>query len=252
MIDMSETLSGTSQTQRAPIKGTPRNRDLDELAVTLDRLAAAFGTLSAFLLKPPTAQVLDQVRQPELLEQWPCHPCTDREAGINLMLASRTEDELAIRDDFNRLFVGPERMLAAPYESVHLSADKLIFEQQTFVVRAAYAQFDLAAPRLNQDPDDHIGLELEFLAALANRALDILDSYEETDSEDTNKGTREAQVADLNRHLSAMHSFLSTHLLAWGDTFFSLVQEHAQTEFFRGVGTLGHGVLDDAANAFSL
>ena len=236
--------------QRTIVPNTRSTPDLDELAVTLDRLAAGFSTLSVFLLKPPTAQVLDQVREPELLSQWPCHPCLDREAGIKLVAGSTGEDELAVRDDFNRLFVGPERMLAAPYESVHLSADKLIFEQQTFVVRAAYAQFDLAAPRLNQDPDDHIGLELEFLAALANRALDILDPSANLDP--SAQVEQAKQVAELNRHLSAMHSFLGTHLLAWGDTFFGLVQEHAKTDFFRGVGALGAGVLDDAATAFSL
>ena len=77
--------------QRTIVPNTRSTPDVDELAVTLDRLAAGFSTLSVFLLKPPTAQVLDQVREPELLSQWPCHPCLDREAGIKLVAGSTGE-----------------------------------------------------------------------------------------------------------------------------------------------------------------
>lgn len=237
---------------------TESNADVPALGTMLDRLGASFHTLSTFLLAPPSQELLDQVRTAEMLQDWPSKECQDRTEGIAQLLASKEkqEDETTIRHDFNALFVGPERMKAAPYESVHLSQENLVFEQQTFVVRAAYAEFDLAAPKLNQEPDDHIGLELAFLSALAQKALDSLDSIAALSDKglSTEESNPEAttEVANLNKILSAMHSFLEQHLLLWGSTFFNLLQEHSTTEFYRGVGSLGLGVLEDAGASFSL
>lgn len=234
------------------------NTDIPELGAMLDRLSASFHTLSTFLLAPPSQALLDQVRTPEMLQDWPSKDCSSRTEGIGQLLASKEkqEDETTIRHDFNALFVGPERMKAAPYESVHLSQENLVFEQQTFVVRAAYAEFDLAAPKLNQEPDDHIGLELAFLSTLGQKALDSLDVIATLSdkglSSDQTTPEVQAEVANLNKVLSAMHSFLEQHLLQFGPTFFTLLQDHGATEFYRGVGSLGLGVLEDAGASFSL
>lgn len=213
--------------------------DYSKAVQTLDRLGAAFQTLSVFLLSAPSQDLLDQVCQPELLDQWPGTPSPYRAQGTAHLVASNAwqETQAQVKQDYNSLFVGPEAMLAPPYESVHRSQERLIFEQETFVVRAAYAEFDLAAPHLNQEPDDHIGLELAFLGTLAERALDAIE---------------ENNLTALDTILAATSSFLHQHLLRWGPDFFTLVQEHATTEFYRGVSALGLGVLEDAARSFDL
>lgn len=211
--------------------------DRSELARHLDRMAAAFTTLSRVLLAPPAPEVLNQLRDEELLSQWPGRPSPESRDGINQLLESGRsgEDARAVHRDFNQLFVGPERMTAPPYESVHRSQDRLVFEQETFLVRAAYAAFDLAAPRLNQEPDDHIGLEMGFVAELCVRGLDALDSGDEP---------------QLLRVLGGVASFLDEHLLVWGPQCLTLVTGEAATCFYRGVGSLGLGILDDAGRTF--
>ena len=208
-----------------------------DLARDLDRMAAAFTTLSRLLLAPPAQDVLDQLRDAELLSQWPGRPSAESRDGIAALLESGRLDEDArdVRRDFAQLFVGPERMTAPPYESVHRSEDRLIFEQDTFVVRAAYAEFGLAAPRLNQEPDDHIGLEMAFIGELCVRGLDALDS---------------ADDAELARVVAAIARFLDEHLLAWGPQCLTLISTEATTSFYRGVAALGLGVLSDAGRTF--
>lgn len=219
-------------TTSAPVTGVD-----DALAEDLDRMAAAFATLSQLLLSPPDQDVLDQLRDAELLAQWPGRPSAESRDGVAALLESvrHGEDALAVRRDFTQLFVGPERMTAPPYESVHRSEDRLIFEQETFVVRAAYAEFGLAAPRLNQEPDDHIGLEMAFISELCVRGLDALDS---------------ADTAALTLVLAAIARFLDEHLLAWGPQCLTLIATEATTSFYRGVGALGLGLLSDAGRTF--
>lgn len=215
-------------------QGLDPSPDFSGLAQTLDRLGAAFHTLSVLLLAAPSQDLLNQVCQPELLEQWPGAPSPYRAQGIAHLVASNAwhETHALVKADYNALFVGPESMLAPPYESVHRSQEQLVFEQETFVVRAAYAEFDLAAPKLNQEPDDHIGLEFSFLAALAERALNAIDA---------------ADLPRVTTILAALSGFFTHHVLQWGPDFFAMVQEHAETEFYRGVSALSLGILEDAA-----
>ena len=221
----------TSPTPSAP------SATATSVAEDLDRMAAAFTALSRVLLAPPEQDVLDQLRDAELLAQWPGRPSAETRDGVAALVDSARcgEDALAVRRDFAQLFVGPERMTAPPYESVHRSQDKLIFEQDTFVVRAAYAEFGLAAPRLNQEPDDHIGLEMAFVGELCVRGLDALDS---------------ADTVELARIQAAITRFLDEHLLVWGPQCLTLVATEATTSFYRGVAALSLGLLPDAGRTF--
>ena len=122
------------------------------LAGDLDRLGAGLTALAGLLLKPVAGEVLDHIRDAGMLADWPSQSEPASAEGLALLAESLAagEAEVDIRQDYNQLFVGPERMTAPPYESVHRSQERLIFEQETFLVRAAYAEFGLAAPRLNR------------------------------------------------------------------------------------------------------
>ncbi|GEM_PF-115187 len=207
----------------------------DLSAEELDGLAAAATVLSRLLLAAPDAEVLAATRDPEMLADWPLPPGEVTSRGLALLEASaeRGEDARVVRRDHARLFVGPDTLRAPPYESVHRSADGLVFEDQTLQVRAFYARFDLSAPRVGRDPDDHIGLELSFVAALATRALDAM----EAGDEDARRQT-----------VAALREFLDRHLLAWGPDLMILIGERAETAFYRGVSALGFAALEHTAD----
>ncbi|MGV8965853.1 MAG: TorD/DmsD family molecular chaperone [Cellulomonas sp.] len=207
------------------------------LNVTLDRFAAAFTALSGLLVTSSGEAVLDRVRAPELLADWPLPEDPDCARGVELLRESGAagEDEVLVRRDYNRLFYGPGPMLAPPYESVHRSDEGLVFEQETMQVRAAYAQFQLAAPRLNKEPDDHLGLELGFLGELCVRAMDAVDANDDH---------------ELTRLLVGVQDFLDAHLLIWGPQCLTQAADGAQTLFYRGVAALGIGTLRQAQITF--
>ena len=200
----------------------------------LDAMAAGYTVLSRLLLGSPSQETLEQTRRPDMLADWPVALSDNTARGIVHLARSReaNEDATAVKRDYNRLFVGPDKLLAPPYESVHRSREGLVFEAETMQVRAFYARFGLAAPRLDREPDDHIGLEFELMATLCLRALDAL----EDDDDD-----RAAQLT------AAQAEFLREHLLAWAPDLMQMIQDHADTEFYRGVGALGAGLLEFSA-----
>lgn len=197
----------------------------------LDDLAGCCVLLSRLLLEPPDADLVGRLRAPGLMDGWPLTDPGSRE-GAALLSSGACHDLAALRRDHQTLFTGPGPLLAPPYESVHRSRDRLLFEAPTFAVRAAYRAFDRVAPALNREPDDHLGLELDFVAHLSLRVLDALDAGEEARAIATAVALRE---------------FLADHPLAWGRDCLALVQRHARTDFFRGVALLGTGVLAHAA-----
>ncbi len=205
-----------------------------EIGRRLDEFAAGYTFTSRLLLEPPDLALLDRIGHPGLLDEWPMTDEKSRQ-GVRLLLAGATEGAVPLARDHQRLFVGPGRLLAAPYESVYLSRDHLLFEEQTLQVREAYRAFGLVAPALNREPDDHLGLELHFLAEVCLRSLDALDTGDDDRFDAT---------------LAAHQSFLTDHVLRWAPAFLDLVTEHARTDFFRGAALLTAGLLDEARTTF--
>lgn len=140
--------------------------------------------------------------------------------------SSASFDEL--RADYARLFMGPGRMLASPWESTYFNDERLVFQQQTLQVRAWYRRYGLEAAHLNQEPDDHIGLELLFLAHLAQRGLQALAQQDGIVFDDA---------------LEAQRAFLTEHLLRWAPQWCELVLTHTRTDFSKGIALLTRGAL---------
>lgn len=64
------------------------------------------------------------------------------------------------------------RRPAFPYESVQRGEDGLVFDQETIEVRRYYGAMGFEAPHLGSEPDDHIGLEMDFLSKCLLKAAD--------------------------------------------------------------------------------
>ncbi|WP_175559123.1 TorD/DmsD family molecular chaperone [Sanguibacter gelidistatuariae] len=202
--------------------------DTGALAQTLDAFAASFGALAGLLLAAPVPDVQNRVREPELLAQWPLKEQPDCQRGISLLLESgaNAESVEVIHRDYNELYVGPHRVKVSPYESVHRSAEGLLFDEETLQVRDAYAGFGLVAPKLNKEPDDHLGLELGFVSTLCVRGLEAIEAKDQSVLVGTLRG---------------LLAFLDEHLLVWAPDCFARTEKVATTSFYQGVGALGSG-----------
>jgi putative dimethyl sulfoxide reductase chaperone len=202
----------------------------DVLLERLDAYAAATAFVSRLLLDSPDGPLLAQLAAPDVLQEWPLH-ADQNPAGLAALAASLAEGGESMQemhDDHRRLFLGPERVLACPYESVYLNEEHLTFGSQTLAVRQWYRLYGLRAPAQGREPDDHIGLELVFVSHLCLRALDAVE-----------RGDDES-LADSCR---ALREFPREHLLLWADECLDHVLAHAQTNFYQGIGHLTRAIL---------
>ena len=79
-----------------------------------------------------------------------------------------------LQGDHCQLFIGSGMPAAPPWESFYRTEERLMFSNHTLEVRAFYERFGLVSERKEQEPEDHIGLELEFMACLCDRQGECL------------------------------------------------------------------------------
>jgi TorA maturation chaperone TorD len=163
----------------------------------------------------------------EVLQKW----SEEQAGGIS------DQSFLDLKLDYTRLFIGLDFLPTAPWESVYFNRERLVFQEQTIQVREWYSQFGLQAEKLNKEPDDHIGLEMLFIAHLASLALQAIEK---------------ANQESLTGILQAQHDFLAEHPLRWIPGWAKLVEQHAETDFYRGLAHLTHGALLAAAEMLQM
>lgn len=104
-----------------------------------------------------------------------------------------------IEYDFNRLFVGPDKVVAPLFSSVYLEPNALLMGEYTVRMRKLMEELDLAVPTLingGSIPEDFLSYELEILIILNNlmaqsqKNLELFHALEE-------------ERAWLERHLKA-------------------------------------------------
>ncbi len=195
----------------------------------LEAFAAAFTALGALHRQPADEETLDAVRS--MVREWPLAPVGPTAAGITDLRASAASGETArdVRRDHDRLYGDSAAAIVAPYESVHRGVEGLVFDEQTLEVRAAYRELGLRAPKLNREPDDHVGLEFEFLSRTCLEVLDARDAGEDERAE---------RAEDLGRR------FFVEHIATWVPDLLERVAAEARTAFMRGVAELSRGAVE--------
>lgn len=115
-----------------------------------------------------------------------------------------------LRDEYTRLFVGPDKLVAPPWESVYRGEDAMLFQEVTLEVRETYRGFGLLPEGYPHVADDSLALELAFMSKLAERAMEDLQSGDEE---------------GLDRLLESSGDFLKRHLLLWVPKFLERMQK---------------------------
>ncbi|MCR5756700.1 MAG: molecular chaperone TorD family protein [Selenomonas sp.] len=133
---------------------------------------------------------------------------------ISLLVPSLDDEG---RYDFNRLFVGPQKLLAPPLESYYRNADHLPMQAETMAVRGAYEEAGLTLAARNRIPDDHAQFEFYFLSCL----LEAISRYQGE--------ALAGQAAEQYR------CFLQEHLLLWVFMHLRAVEKGSASEYCRAV-----------------
>ncbi|MGK2911808.1 MAG: TorD/DmsD family molecular chaperone [Sphingobium sp.] len=140
-------------------------------------------------------------------------------------------------DDYTRLFIGPGRLPAAPWESVYASKERAVFQLGTVGVKNWYQRFDLALASEYNEPADHVGLEFGFLAELSQRTIDASEIRD---------------GAEVKRLIDAQRGFLNQHVLRWVPRWADDVVEHARTDLYQGLAWLARGTVLEAGSFFAI
>ncbi len=127
-----------------------------------------------------------------------------------------------IKGDYARLFAGIKRLPAPPWESCYLSGKRQVCTVITEQVRAAYLQACLCQDSAEAEPDDHIGLELQFLGSLSERFAAAVTA-------DPNLAQ---QITEHRRR------FVGEHIGRWASDFCQDLEGAAETEFYRVLARL--------------
>ena len=203
----------------------------EELPVLMEARAFAYRLLAnAFLAEPVREQVqalaaTSAVRsfpfadESELIQQG----MTEVEAYLADPANGTAEAFEALLWDYTRMFIGPGRLAAPPWESAYSNEERLLFQEQTLQVRQVFRSYGLVLASAPSNPEDHIGLELDFMYHTCRLAAE--------------------QPARIVQILSDQQDFLNEHLLTWAPDFAADVVKSANTGFYRGMARMLNGFL---------
>jgi TorA maturation chaperone TorD len=125
--------------------------------------------------------------------------------------------------EYASLFLNMGHRPVAPYESVYTSPERLLMQKARDDVLALYRQEGLDRIDEFHEPEDHLAVELEFMAYLCQKAMAAMEA-----------GDRAGAAAALRQQ----KEFLQKHLLVWVPAFCRDVQQAAETGFYRGLALI--------------
>lgn len=152
-----------------------------------------------------------------------------------------TRQQLAV--DFAHVFLGAghyKTITAPPYESVFTSPQQLLMQDARDDVVRHYRQagFDVSADA--HAPEDHISFEFQFMAQLIERM---------------DRAAAAADDAAAAEAAARQIDFFRAHVTNWVPLFCEAVENHACTDFYRGVAKMVRGFVAweaEAVNALTV
>lgn len=187
--------------------------NMDNMRILLSARAGVYRTLHNSLGNEPSMEMLEQLSGDAVLRVFLLFDTDQdayRQAAENLFTVSAEyfgggEEALStLEGRFTRLFVGPGGTEGNPWESFYLNTDKAIRQGVTLEVRKDYVAQGFIPRAYPSVSDDHVAIELDFLAKLAERAEEAW----------VDGNTSRALDA-----LEASEAFLHEHLMKWVDLF---------------------------------
>ncbi len=206
---------------------------------TLQCASVAFSLAAQLVYSEPQAEQLDTFQKNRVFEEAPFgqdNPSVKR--GLSLINSwiineygiSPDESLAQLQREWLALFVGYGEPAAPCWSSYYRKEGSLLLSEKTLVARKWYKKFDLENSKLGSEPDDHLGIIIGFLSHLLQL------EYEAQESGDS---SRAAELA------GAQKEFLQDCLLSWFSEWQALVEAHAKSDYYKGVGALLAGFIEE-------
>lgn len=122
------------------------------------------------------------------------------------------------RWEYNKLFIGPKKPLATPFESVYRSEKKLMMREFAFEVREFYAQVGLKVEKEGHFPDDFIGFEFQYLFYVSQLVVEL---------------TKSEKKEEAKELILVRKEFLEKHTNQWFPKFCDDVSNHSEKQVWK-------------------
>ncbi len=197
-------------------------RDYEECIRWKQGRGWVYQLLIDFLGNPPSLS---------LIAQWQKHMVTREESVLtkegqklkdyfsNTMPRQFTEVCEVERTEYHRLFEGVRPILPSLCESDYRSMLNKNSVDYTLDIRNMYAQSGIVFNKLHLEQDDHVSIELEFMAVLGERM-----------SDDIRLRTSQQSLID------SQIQFLEQHIMTWVPSLAEVLCNQARTPIYRSLG----------------
>lgn len=190
-----------------------------------------FWWLAEWFLSPPTQDQIAGLPAPDAAT-----PVDRLDAAWQALSAVAPEADATTREqlsvEFTRLFSGVQEGMGPPppFESVWRE-DRLIGESTVQVIEA-YAKSGFADIDSAAGPQDHVSVELKFIALLALREAEAWQADDKTSA---------------HRRLIQQRDFLNQHLAAWAPRWADAIIEQSRAPLFAALAELLKAGIEQAA-----
>jgi TorA maturation chaperone TorD len=199
---------------------------MNELIEDNEMRGSIYRLLKNVFLRPPSGEFLNSLKELNSINDSGDIP--DIVKGLELLRKGADSEPEKLVLEHTRLFIGPYRLPAPPYESVYRTDERLVMQWPTIEVRKAYLQAGLEIKGIHANPDDHICAELEFMEYLSDKTALSLKN------EDANTAMK---------YLELQGKFLEGHLNKWVPAFSEDILRDAKHDFYRGAALLLRGFI---------
>jgi len=160
-------------------------------------------------------------------------------ASLRKALSSDSQDILTdFAVDFARIFLGAgiaQGTVAYPYESVYTSRDQLVMQDAYEKVLKIYRRHGITKTEADLY-EDHISLELEFMAFLCDEAVAFLEKDDQ---------------ASFEENLKEQRNFFKEHLANWVFNFTTTIREVAGDSIYSSAADILDGFIEEEKQLLS-
>lgn len=135
-------------------------------------------------------------------------------------------ESLDLRKEFAYLFLTPQGVY--PFESIYRGKKKLLMDKPWEEVRDFYRRLGIEKDKTQMHPEDHIAVELGFMASFSYLSSDLWAAEAEVEVEEEEKEFL----------LQVQHDFLEEHLIKWAPAFCRDLIDKTRHPFYAATAAL--------------
>lgn len=202
---------------------------MESSILTLEAQINSYNFFSTFFREKPSKEWLNSAL--EFVTNWG-ESSSPEEGGENNEIYSLLHQQLLemiqksgldnyrefLRQEYERLFFAPGRVLVNLYESAY-SGSGLLMQDTTVNVRQHYLRAGLVVKSLYSIPDDHIATELEFMHFLSKRILELV--------------RQDSAQENIHEIMVWRSDFFSEHLKLWTPALAETIKTNSMDPFFQ-------------------